>query len=151
MTDPFVQKYGVPKWWACPDCGVRFLVFPALPFDHEKECRARPAHLPSPKVGQFYFVHKPNLEVEKVCIANAYDPTDEQAVTTRAPDGAEQKWAKRWEGDVLAFYPPDGYAPFDQTNNPVWRGNKLYQTVVAAPLEVMERMAAGGRKSVTTG
>ncbi len=81
----------------------------------------------------YYFMRmKEDNLVAELCIAGASDPN--QTVSTLAPDGTKQFWDKRWEGDLLVFHPPDGYAG-DQPLE--WHYNKLFQRGKRATQEVL--------------
>jgi hypothetical protein len=90
----------------------------------------------------WYFMRTRNdSRITEFCVANARDP--HQEVKTKAPDGRMQRWAKRWEGDLLVFTPPDGYV-----EGPLqWRYDKRLQIGQEADRKVQEREALRGRVS----
>ena len=88
----------------------------------------------------YYYRLREDDFVSEFCVANAKD--HDQTVETLAPDGSAQLWARRWEGDLLVFHPPDGYAG---NQGLVWRYDKRFQRHEPAPREVMEREALRNR------
>jgi hypothetical protein len=75
------------------------------------------------------------------CVANAKDP--HQYVETRAPDGTVQRWEKRWVGDLLIFFPPDGYS-----GGPIgWAYDRTIQIGKPMPDDELERQALRCRVS----
>lgn len=88
----------------------------------------------------FYRLRNDNF-MKEFCVANAKDPN--QYVESRTPDGTLQRWAKRWEGDLLVFTPPDSY-----DGGPVgWMYDRRLQLGQMAPRDVLEREALRNRIS----
>lgn len=91
----------------------------------------------------FYFYRlKDDDFVAEFCVANSNDPN--QWVGTLAPDGTLQRWAKREEGDLNVFRPPDGYTGNQGIE---WHYDRRLQCHEAASRELMERLALGNRVS----
>jgi hypothetical protein len=139
------SSLGTPREWTCPGCGVLFTVYPALPFDHKCE-QARQ----EPRVCRYFYRLKDDDLVTEFCVANALDvPTegfpDGQYVATRAPDGTLQRWAKRLEGDLLVFRPPDGYAGGQGME---WHYDRRTQRHEPIDRPTLEKLALSGRVSV---
>jgi hypothetical protein len=98
----------------------------------------------------YFYRLKDDDFVAEFCVANAQDqPTDGfpqgQFVETLAPDGTRQRWAKRQDGDLLVFRPPDGYAGGQGME---WHYDKRLQRHQAAPRHLLEKYALGSRVSV---
>lgn len=90
----------------------------------------------------FYRLRDDHL-VSEFCVANHGDPN--QYVETLAPDGTAQRWARREEGDLLVFSPPDGYAG---AQGLLWAYDKRLQLGRPMPRPMLERLALNMRKSV---
>lgn len=90
----------------------------------------------------YFFRLRDNEVVKEFCVSNAQDPN--QYVESTAPDGTKQRWEKRWDGDLLVFRPPDGYAEFQPLG---WVYDKQLQDGEATPQELMERLALNMRVS----
>lgn len=71
------------------------------------------------------------------------------AVSTSAPDGTRQQWAKRWEGDYLIFSAPDGYK--GEMELVQIHSYPEVQRFIAAPRKILERFALGNKTSVDFG
>ncbi len=111
--------------------GTAFSVGTRLPI---ASVSARPAH---------YFYRLSNdSRINEFCVANSSDPN--QFVDSIAPDGSKQRWAKRTEGDLVVFTPPDGY--IDGAVG--WMYDRRLQIGQPAPREVLEREALRNQVSV---
>lgn len=136
----FTQKYGVPKEWKCVDCGVMFIVYPGLPFDHacSKHFRGEP------KVAYYFYRINPGDDrVAEFCVLNAADPN--QYVESHMPDGTVLRWDKRIEGDLLVFKCP---AEYDIQRGLGWRYDRRLQVGRILPDEIeLRRLAMRGRVS----
>lgn len=96
-----------------------------------------------PRPAYYHYRLRQDIVVSAFCVAGASDP--DQYVETLAPDGTKQRWAKRSEGDLLVFVPPDGYAGRQPL---LWMYDKRLQRGEAMPQELLERYALGCRVSV---
>jgi hypothetical protein len=74
--------------------------------------------------------------VREFCVAGATDP--HQTVRTLAPDGSEQRWDRREEGDLLVFRAPDGYAGSQPL---LWAYDRRLQLGEAMPRRELESRA----------
>lgn len=99
-----------------------------------------------PRTAWYFYRLKDDDFVREFCVANARDPN--QTVETLAPDGTHQKWARRHEGDLLVFTPPDGYAG-DQ--GLLWAYDRRLQVGEPMPREQLEKLALDSRVSVVMG
>lgn len=93
---------------------------------------------------RYFYVLKDDHIVSKFCVEGATDPG--QFVETLAPDGTPQRWAKRWEGDLLCFYPPDGYSG---AQGMIWAYDRRLQSAEPMPRRLLERRALNMRFSIT--
>ena len=96
-----------------------------------------------PQAAHYSYVLKNDNTIVKFCVANHRGP---QTVETTAPDGkTRQNWTQKEEGDLLVFYPPDGYL-----GGPVrWKYNKFLQNGEPMPRDLLEKLALGMRVSVS--
>lgn len=132
------EKYGAPKGWLCPDCGVLFMIHPGLPFDHlcDKEIRS------GPKESYFAYRLDSNSYVTEFIVFGDHDP--DQYVECHMPDDTVHRWDKRREGDLLVFKAPPGY---DISRGLGWRFDKRLQYRVEMPDAMLEKFAMRGRVS----
>lgn len=105
--------------------------------------RQRRAARMAPGVPQAYYFYRLTNDhfIREFCVANAQDP--EQYVDSVAPDGSKQRWAKRWEGDLLVFTPPDGY----DGGAVGWMYDRRLQVGLPMPRAELERQALRCRVS----
>jgi hypothetical protein len=92
----------------------------------------------------FYFYRVRDDLVEEFCVAN-HEGDPRQYVTTLAPDGTEQRWEKREEGDLLVFHPPDGYV---SAQGLLWCYDGRLQRGVAMPRARLEKEMLRMRTSI---
>jgi hypothetical protein len=97
----------------------------------------------APATAWYFYRLREDDFVAEFCVAGASDPT--QYVETLAPDGTCQRWARREEGDLLVFRPPDGYSG---AQGLIWAYNRRLQRGQAMPYAELERRALGMRVSV---
>lgn len=102
---------------------------------------AAAGHAPA-RCHYFYRLREDDF-VNEFCVAGSKDPN--QFVETLAPDGTPQRWAKRAEGDLVIFTPPDGYAG---SQGLLWSYDRRIQVGEPMPREELERQALRCRKSV---
>jgi hypothetical protein len=110
----------------------------------------RVAGVREPRRASYFYRLNADDQVAAFCVANADDtPTDEfpdgQFVQSRAADGTEVRWAKRVEGDLLVFYPPDPALAFGGI---VWAYDRRVQVGRSAPRQLLEKLALDSRVSV---
>jgi hypothetical protein len=94
-------------------------------------------------VAYYFYRLREDDFANEFCVAGNRDPA--LLVETLAPDGTPQRWAKRSEGDLTVFTPPDGYAG---SQGFVLRCDPRYQVMEPMPREELERQALRCRKSV---
>ena len=96
---------------------------------------------PEPATAHYFYRLKADDFVSEFCVAGAVGPN---TVHTLAPDGSEQPWARREEGDLLVFRPPDGYAGGQGL---LWAYDRRLQRGEAMPRPLLERYALRCRVS----
>lgn len=134
----FEEKYGTPRKWLCPDCGVLFIIYPALePFAHlcDKHIRG----LPEPAF--YYYQLDSHSGVTELRIENARDPDCTMEIVL---DNAPFRCDKRWQGNTLIFHVPQGY---DLTKGVAIKWNRRLQTLKPLPDAEIERRAMGNKVS----
>ena len=91
----------------------------------------------------YFYVLKDDHIVAEFCVANAQD--ERQSVLTAAPDGTLQVWKKAARGDLLVFYPPDGYTG----DRPMqWMYDRRLQIGEPMPRDLLEKYALRNKHSV---
>ncbi len=147
----FVTTYGEPGSWVCPDCGIRFTIYPGLPFDRENHNCAKSRI--KPKACRCWWVLKDDHRVESFVVDGLPFP-DEMSVETLDPDGKPEFWDCREEGGNTVFYPPKHYkdAEFYRAELSVERGALMRpgprQTLDLVDRPSQERLALKNRKTV---
>jgi len=91
----------------------------------------------------FYRVREDDSLIREFCVAGHADPN--QYVETLAPDGTLQRWQKREEGDLLVFWPPDGYAGMQGV---LWCYDRRLQIGEPMPRPQLERELLRNRHTV---
>lgn len=148
----FVLNFGTPHVWDCPDCGVRFMVYPGLPFDRENHncAKKRSNFIPTCIC---WWVMLDDHRVESFVVEGLPYP-DEMSIETLAPDGTKQYWERRQENGRDVFYPPKCYrdAEFHSALLAPERGALMQpgprQKLCLKPRPQLERAALGNRHSV---
>lgn len=100
----------------------------------------------TPPTAWYFYRLKEDDFVQEFCVANAQDPN--QFVETFGPDGQMHRWAKRQEGDLLVFRPPDAYHGSQGLG---WSYDPKLQRGEPMNREQLERRALRGRVSVHFG
>lgn len=131
----YVALYGKPDVWTCPSCGVRFDVYPALPFDHVCSMQIRY----SPKKVYYFMRGDAMKSFVEFCITGDYSP--KQTVKSLLPDGTPVEWKRREEGDLVVF---SGPSDWDPTKGLVWEFDKRFQFAVPLPDHLQQREALRG-------
>lgn len=103
MGNIFVEKYGEPDRWQCPDCGVLFDIYPALPFEHlcSSQIRYAPAKV------YYFFRGNPLTGLVEFCLTG--DPDHTASVKCTMPGGEYIEWQKYSDGDLTVFRGPKDY------------------------------------------
>lgn len=104
-------------------------------------------HLESPWGYYAYIVREDDL-IREFYFFNVKDEHSVH-VSTPAPDGTRQQWAKRWDGEYLVMAAPDGYKGEMELVQIHFKPE--IQRFIAAPRKVLERFALGNRTSVNFG
>jgi hypothetical protein len=94
-------------------------------------------------VARYFYRLKNDSFIREFCVEGATDPW--QTVDTLAPDGTPQRWRREMEGDLMVFYPPDGY---EGEQGLLWAFDPLLQRAEPMPRDLLERRALNMRVSI---
>mgnify|MGYP003394834706 CR=1 FL=1 len=112
----FTEKYGTPARWTCPDCGVLFILYPALPFDKDNHnCAKKRGRIP---IAKAWYRLIDDHRVESLVFDGLAFP-DDLTVETLSPTGETEFWTRRPENGRDVFYPPKHY-----TNGEFFNGER---------------------------
>lgn len=136
MGDMFSDKYGTPHNWSCPDCGVLFVLYPALPSNHLCSSEIRYA----PEVVYYFFRGNPTSGDTEFCITGQGDPGQSVKVVLLSKD--EVKLDGRQQGDLTVFSIPNDWNP---SLGILWFYDKRLQTAAPLPDELHQKEALRGR------
>ena len=148
----FIEKYGTPRQWVCPDCGILFEIYPGgLPLtqdDHNCEKKRI-----APKICPCWWRLIDDHRVESFVVVGLVAP-EEMTIETLAPDGTKQFWERRRENGRDVFYPPQCYrdaefakAILDVERGALMRpGPKHILELVPRPME--EKLALHNRQTI---
>lgn len=136
-TNIFVEQYGEPTVWQCPDCGCICTIFPALPFEHvcSKQFRHKPKCV--------YYVMGGDSDSGKLffCVTGDYDPDQSVHVMIK---GERAKLKKQTRGDLVIWRIPPEY---DSIHGIDWQYDRRLQFGMRMPEKVQQQFAAQHKHS----
>ena len=148
MLQDLVLHPWIEMAWTCPRCGQTQMVYPEIfkTIDHMcNDLEGDNFNIKTVKVYIAYWWYRLDDDnfIREFCVANHNDP--DQIMVTKAPDGTEQIWDRRVEGDLLVFKAPDGYF-----GGPVgWKYDRRKQCGWDLPRNQQERLALKNRLSLS--
>lgn len=136
MSDIFTIRYGTPKEWTCPDCGILFIIYPAIPFEHLCSDQIRYA----PETVYYFFRGEPSSGRTDFCIT--YDNDPNQYVEISLTSGDRVRVARTADGDLTVFRLPLDWNPHHGIS---WSYDKRLQVARKLPEEMHKKEALRGR------
>ncbi len=132
-----MQDYGPPERWICPDCGVTFDIYPALPFEHV--CSSQIRYAPR-KVHYFY---RGNPTSGQTCFCLTADE-NVGTVSVYLQNGEKVRLNPTVDGDLTVYHCPGDWNPNLGVD---WVFDKRFVIPVKPSEEEAYRQSLRGRHS----